>query len=372
MNSDDGDIPGTELPPAVAVTAPTFPSVAPPARAEERVRIDYVIAIFVAVWLGAAALYGIFKLDLSTTKARIAQVDIIGLDLFLLLRTKGLRSWLWSNTLGQWAKIDAETERAPGEAGMFSWKVLGILALVAVSLTIQEYIGDRQFFDRTFTLAPYKAYKLGAVTWPSFNWQIQSPFRHYYELASFAWWSGWRVTGYVIMPTIFIWLWPKDRWRDYHVSFDGFFKHLWIYVFLFLCVLPAVLYASTTPSFRHTYPFYRLATRSSTDLWIWEGVYSVQFLALEFFFRGFILRGLRRVMGSNAVFVMIVPYCMIHYGKPLPETLGAIGAGLILGTLAMRTKSIWGGVLIHVGVALTMDLLALRGCPTAPGTWCGE
>ncbi len=68
---------------------------------------------------------------------------------------------------------------------------------------------------------------------------------------------------------------------------------------------------------------------------------------------------------------MIVPYCMIHYGKPMPETLGAIGAGLILGTLAMRTKSIWGGVLIHIGVAMTMDVLALQGCPTTPGTWCG-
>jgi membrane protease YdiL (CAAX protease family) len=54
---------------------------------------------------------------------------------------------------------------------------------------------------------------------------------------------------------------------------------------------------------------------------------------------------------------------MIHYGKPLPETLGAIGAGVILGTLAMRTRSIWGGVLIHIGVAITMDMLALRGLP---------
>jgi membrane protease YdiL (CAAX protease family) len=60
---------------------------------------------------------------------------------------------------------------------------------------------------------------------------------------------------------------------------------------------------------------------------------------------------------------MIVPYCMIHYGKPLPETFGAILAGLILGTIAMRTKSIWGGALIHIGVAMTMDVLALRGCP---------
>ena len=60
---------------------------------------------------------------------------------------------------------------------------------------------------------------------------------------------------------------------------------------------------------------------------------------------------------------MIVPHCMIHYPKPLPETLGAILAGIALGTLAMRTRSIWGGVFIHVGVALTMDWLAVAQCP---------
>ena len=42
---------------------------------------------------------------------------------------------------------------------------------------------------------------------------------------------------------------------------------------------------------------------------------------------------------------------------------GAVVAGLILGTLALRTKSIWAGVLIHISVALTMDLLALQYCP---------
>ena len=62
---------------------------------------------------------------------------------------------------------------------------------------------------------------------------------------------------------------------------------------------------------------------------------------------------------------MIVPYCMIHYGKPMAETFGAIGAGMILGTIAMRTRSIWGGVAIHVGVAWTMDLLAVNQCPAA-------
>jgi len=98
----------------------------------------------------------------------------------------------------------------------------------------------------------------------------------------------------------------------------------------------------------------------------------VQFIALEVFFRGFLLHGLRRALGANAIFVMVVPYCMIHFQKPMPETFGAIGAGLILGTLALRTRSIWGGVLIHVGVAMTMDVLALRGCPPiGSGSFCG-
>jgi membrane protease YdiL (CAAX protease family) len=193
----------------------------------------------------------------------------------------------------------------------------------------------------------------------------------YWELWGFVWWSGWRVLGYVIIPMIVIAILPGEHLREYHISLRGFFKHLWIYALMFALILPAVIQASTTGAFRHTYPFYRMANRSMFDLLSWEGLYGIQFLSLEFFFRGFLLQGLRKAMGANAIFVMIVPYCMIHYGKPLPETFGAIFAGLILGTLAMRTRSIWGGVLIHIGVAVTMDVLALRGCPPfGSGRFC--
>jgi hypothetical protein len=37
----------------------------------------------------------------------------------------------------------------------------------------------------------------------------------------------------------------------------------------------------------------------------------------------------------------------------------------VLGTLAMRTRSVWGGAAIHIAVALTMDLLAVSQCPPA-------
>ena len=91
--------------------------------------------------------------------------------------------------------------------------------------------------------------------------------------------------------------------------------------------MPAVI-ASRSESFQLAYPFYKWANRSAFNFWVWQGLYATQFAALEFFFRGFMLAGLRKSFGPGAVFVMVVPYCMIHFGKPLPETLGAIVAGI--------------------------------------------
>jgi membrane protease YdiL (CAAX protease family) len=260
-------------------------------------------------------------------------------------------------TVDQWRAIDEDIRqemiadrRAPMNSGRYDWRLIVVLVVACLSLTLQEYFGERSTFE---------------IFYP------REPGDQYWTLKTFGWWSGWRVFGYLVIPMIAIALMPGERIREYHLSTAGFVKKLWIYVTLFALVFPAVILASYTDAFQHTYPFYKLANRSPADFWIWEGLYWVQFLSLEFFFRGFLLRGLRYTMGSKAIFVMIVPYCMIHYGKPLPETMGAIGAGLILGTLAMRTKSIWGGVLIHVCVAFTMDYLALGYCPEAGMGPCG-
>ena len=52
---------------------------------------------------------------------------------------------------------------------------------------------------------------------------------------------------------------------------------------------------------------------------LWELQYGATFFTLEFFFRGYMLFGLRRALGSHAIFVMMVPYCMIHVLKPAPD-----------------------------------------------------
>jgi len=60
---------------------------------------------------------------------------------------------------------------------------------------------------------------------------------------------------------------------------------------------------------------------------------------------------------------------MIHFPKPWLEATGAIFFGLFLGILALRSRSIWGGVAVHTGVALSMDIAALLQRGTLPTCW---
>jgi membrane protease YdiL (CAAX protease family) len=267
----------------------------------------------------------------------------------LAVRHADRLSVVWRFPLAQWRAIDAETARDPAAAGTTDLTVLVVLVTCAASLALQQYFGNEDTHDLVFSHSEPGAY---------------------WELRKLAWWSGWRVAGYVVLPMLVIGCLPGQRLADYHVSLRGFGRHLWIYALLFVAVSPLVVYASTTEVFRQNYPFYAQANRSVLDLVLWELLYAAQFVGLEFFFRGFLLAGLRRALGANAIFVMIVPYCMIHFGKPFLETIGAIIAGLVLGTLALRTRSIWGGVVIHICVAVTMDVLALRGCPPFGGLPC--
>jgi len=173
------------------------------------------------------------------------------------------------------------------------------------------------------------------------------------------WWASARVIGYGVIPLLSVVFLLKQSPLDLGLRGRGDHKHL--YLLLFVLVTPFVLAASFDPAFQAKYPYYKLA--KGEELWphfvCWELLYASQFLALEFFFRGFLIHGLKKSLGYAAVFVPIMPYAMIHFGKPLPEALGSIFTGFLLGTVALKTKSIWGGAAIHIGVAWSMDLLSI-------------
>lgn len=151
----------------------------------------------------------------------------------------------------------------------------------------------------------------------------------------------------------------RDSPREYGFRARGALEHWRAYGLLLLMVLPFVYWASHQESFLATYPFYRPAVAGGWTLWAYELTYMIQFFAIEAFFRGFVLFGLRPRLGYYSVLVMAIPYCMIHFGKPMPEALGAIIAGAVLGVLALRSGSFYLGVALHCTVALLMDLLAV-------------
>jgi membrane protease YdiL (CAAX protease family) len=181
----------------------------------------------------------------------------------------------------------------------------------------------------------------------------------WYPLLDLGFWVATRTLGFLVVPGLAIRLLLRQRIMDYGLRAGGLAQQLPAYGLLFALVLPLLAAAATRPEFVAYYPFYRRAGESWFDLLFWELLYAFQFFGVEFFFRGFLSMAAQRSLGSHAAAAAMVPYCMVHFTKPLLEVLGAIPAGLVLGLLALRARSIWGGVLLHVAVAWTMDALAL-------------
>lgn len=278
---------------------------------------------------------------------------------------------LWLFFRSTWRDLDAEATdqrfsmRLSGKQDFRPWAMFAIAALV---LTAQDYYGGSIFFVR-FIQPWLREIELNQLIEPGgLGQHVDLDF--YGELYGYGWWAFTRVVGYTVVPLL-AWklLYPRDSLLDMGLRTSGLMKHAWIYLSCLAVVIPCVFAVSRSPEFANYYPFYKLCSRSWLDLIVWEVMYIAQFFALEVFFRGFMLAPLRSTLGSGAIFAMCVPYVMIHYGKPYLEASVAFLAGVALGSLAMKTRSIYWGFVLHITVALLMDGLALLGSDGFPDTF---
>lgn len=136
------------------------------------------------------------------------------------------------------------------------------------------------------------------------------------------------------------------------------------YLLLLLFMVPLILAAATQKDFLETYPRYFQLSLPDEGLkkhvyeLIYEICYSLDFVVTEFFFRGFLILGFARFAGPKVILPMCVFYVVIHFGKPLGETISSFFGGWLLGILAYETKSIYGGIIVHLGIALLMEAVA--------------
>ncbi len=225
-------------------------------------------------------------------------------------------------------------------------RVIWVLACVSVSLLVlhyAKYSSNLQLLLNSLDTSYWQ--RLEASGW--------------LQMCGYLWWTFCHLVTFILLPWLVIRFGFKQSMLDFGWRWNQVGVHWRGYLLLLSPILVFVVLVSMGEDFVNHYPFYRQAGRSWLDLLLWELLYMSQFVFLEFFFRGFMLNALRPAIGANAIWVMCVPYMMIHLPKLALEATGASLFGLFLGILALQSRSIWGGVLVHAGVALSMDVAAL-------------
>ena len=119
-----------------------------------------------------------------------------------------------------------------------------------------------------------------------------------------------------------------------------------------VCIIatPILVAASFSPSFQSYYKMldfnwltYTLTTAASL-------------FASEFFFRGFLIFGLKDKLKESSIFIQMIPFVLVHLGKPEMETISTILTGILFGYIAYKGKSFWPAFIIHMFINLLFVL----------------
>ena len=210
-----------------------------------------------------------------------------------------------------------------------------LLAPLLFAAKISLNLGD--FLEDSEATNPWTKYWLIILNWP-----VKS------VVILFAIAIAWRIGGYE-KPVAGIT--ARISWKPY--------------ILLLLCSLPLLAVASSMDQFHQAYPKVKnvafISSYVANDLLckiLFELSYGSDFLTIESFFRGFVLLAFVRYVGRDAILPMAAFYCSIHFGKPLFECITSYFGGLILGAIVYQTRSIWGGLIVHLGMAWLMEVFA--------------
>lgn len=212
-----------------------------------------------------------------------------------------------------------------------------VLVSSALFLTLYRHCCRRRFFNKY--LAHYFAES-----------SIMPILSYYYWFLS-------TTVMLMFIPLLFIKLIFKEKAENWGFGFSrkrfGF-----IFVLLSYGLMIVLLFiVSQMSPFQQEYPLSKFALKNWKLFITYEIAYGIYMLAWEFIFRGYMLFGMEKVLGNYTIFIQMIPFAVMHSGKPLPEAIGAIFTGVLFGVIALYTRSFLYGVILHALVAITMDFI---------------
>ncbi|MDD3656361.1 MAG: CPBP family intramembrane metalloprotease [Atribacterota bacterium] len=149
------------------------------------------------------------------------------------------------------------------------------------------------------------------------------------------------IVYFIVLPVFVIRLVLKENPLYYGFGLGNY--RIWLnYVVITIVIsIPVLLIAS---QFSQVYQYYG----KGFDYYEFFSLTVPTLLAWEYLLRGFILFGLKERFGKASIIIQMVPFVLLHLGKPEVETLSCIITGLWFGWIAYRGKSFWPAFLIHI------------------------
>ena len=158
------------------------------------------------------------------------------------------------------------------------------------------------------------------------------------------------VVYYLILPVFIIFFILRDNPLDYGFRLGDYKIWLYYIVLTIAIGIPVLLigsrFASVQKYYIKSFNYYDFFTSSVVILFAWE-----------YLLRGFLLFGLRKQFGEASIIIQMVPFVLLHLGKPEAETLSCILTGLWFGWIAYRGKSFWPAFIIHVFINFTVKFI---------------
>jgi membrane protease YdiL (CAAX protease family) len=150
------------------------------------------------------------------------------------------------------------------------------------------------------------------------------------------------ILEFIVPVAVIVLVWRENP-RLYGLRLGDWRRGLPITVAGIVAMAVVIWLVGRLPDFRAYYtdsiagrPVWRLIIDTGVDLFAWE-----------FFCRGWLIWGLGRKYGTDAIWLQVIPFALMHVWKPQIEQLSTIIGGAFFGILAWRTKSVVYGWLLH-------------------------
>ncbi len=220
-----------------------------------------------------------------------------------------------------------------GELKKLDYKTVTVLIAVAVITFISIAFGSPSFYYANFGMDKF----LSRIYWFLADGLIMSVF-----------------------PILIIKFMFREDLKNYGFTLGD--KKFGLITFgIFLAVmLVIVAIVSGSKEFTTAYPQGGKKAGESAAIFImYEACILVYMFGWEFFWRGFMLFGLKPRFGYYSVFIQMIPFFILHKGKPELELFASILAGIILGIQALRSGSFIYCWILHWLVMIAIDSLSL-------------